>query len=161
MRKIALCAAALAATVATPALAGPNGTVTRTMDVVLNVTTSCTLTTPTTMDFGFLTSVTAGTSVTRTSQVTCTPGAGYTVSVNNGQNYDAGTTSRRLKATSGTDFVSYGIFAANGTTAWPAAGQAGTGNGAAQDVVMIGKLNQTSEVAAGEYRDLLTITLDY
>ena len=161
MRKIALCAAALAATVATPALAGPNGTVTRTMDVVLNVTTSCTLTTPTTMDFGFLTSVTGSTSVTRTSQVTCTPGAAYTVKVDGGQNFDTIGNQRRLKAVSGTTTVNYNVLQSDGSTAWPTAGQAGTGSGAAQDVVMIGKLNQTSEVAAGEYRDVLTITLDY
>ena len=159
MRKIAIAAAALAATVATPALAGTNGTVTRTMDVVLNVTTACTMTTSTTMDFGFLTSVTANTQSTASATVRCTPNAAYTVKVDNGQNYAS--TTRRLKSTSGAATVDYGVFQSDGTTAWPAAGLAGTGSGNDQTLNIVGKLAQTTEVAAGTYKDLLTITLDY
>ena len=158
MRKIAIAAAALAATVATPALAGPNGTVTRTMDVVLNVTTACTMTTSTTMDFGFLTSVTANTQSTASATVKCTPNAAYTVKIDNGQNFS---TTRKLKSTSGTATVDYGVFQSDGSTAWPATGVPGTGNGNDQTLNIVGKLSQTSEVAAGTYKDLLTLTLDY
>lgn len=160
MRKIAIAAAALAATVASPALAGPNGTVTRTMDVVLNVTTSCTMTTDTTMDFGFLTSVTAGTTSTVGGAVKCTPGAAYTVKVDNGVNAGAGT-QRKMIRTGGTATVDYNVFQSDGSTAWPAAGIAGSGTGVDVPFTMIGKLAQTTEVAAGAYTDKLTITLDY
>jgi spore coat protein U-like protein len=160
MRKIAISAALLAAVVATPAMAGPNGTVTRTMDVVLNVTTACTMTTSTTMDFGFLTSVTGGTTTTVGATVKCTPNAAYTVKIDNGQNFGTGT-QRKLKSTTGTATVDYNVFQSDGTTAWPATGVAGTGSGNDQTLNIVGKLAQATEVAAGAYKDLLTITLDY
>ena len=160
MRKIAIAAAALAANVATPALAGPNGTVTRTMDVVLNVTTACTMTTSTTMDFGFLTSVTAGTTSAASATVKCTPNAAYTVKIDNGQNFGTGT-QRKLKSTTTAATVDYNVFDSTGTTAWPVAGVSGTGNGNDQTLNMVGKLAQTTEVAAGTYKDVLTVTLDY
>lgn len=160
MRKIAISAALLAATVATPALAGPNGTVTRTMDVVLNVTTACTMTTSTTMDFGFLTSVTGGTQSTANATVKCTPNAAYTVKIDNGQNFGAGT-QRKLKSTTTAATVDYNVFQSDGSTAWPATGVAGVGTGNDQTLNIVGKLAQTTEVAAGSYKDILTLTLDY
>ncbi len=160
MRKFAICAAALAATIATPALAGPNGTVTQTMDVLLNVQTACTLTTPPAMNFGSVNSVTAGTTSTVTASVQCTPSAAYTLKVDNGTHYDTTSLQRRLQATSGTATVDYDLLQAD-TTAWPAAGVAGVGSGVSQNYSMVGKLVQTTEVAAGNYADVLTITLDY
>jgi spore coat protein U-like protein len=160
MRKIAFAAAALAATVATPAMAGPNGTVTRTMDVVLNVTTACTMTTSTTMDFGFLTSVTGGTTSTANATVKCTPNAAYTVKIDNGQNFGSGT-QRKMKSTTGTATVDYNVFQSDGSTAWPVAGVPGSGTGSDQTLNIVGKLANATEVAAGTYKDLLTITLDY
>jgi len=160
MRKIAIATALVAAAVATPAMAGPNGTVTRTMDVVLNVTTACTMTTSTTMDFGFLTTVTANTQSTASATVRCTPNAAYTVKIDNGQNFGAGT-QRKLKSTTGTATVDYNVFDSTGTAAWPVAGVPGTGTGLDQTLNIVGKLAQTTEVAAGTYKDLLTITLDY
>ncbi|MCT2557859.1 spore coat U domain-containing protein [Tsuneonella sp. YG55] len=160
MRKFAICAAALAATVATPAMAGPNGTITQTMDVLLNVQTSCTLTTPPAMNFGSVNTVTAGTTTTATTSVQCTPNTPYTLRVDNGQHADLTSGQRRLQATAGTVTVDYDLLQAD-TTAWPVAGVGGTGSGTAQNYSMVGKLVQTTEVAAGNYADVLTITLDY
>ncbi len=158
MRKFAICAAALAATVATPALAGPNGTITQTMDVLLNVQTSCTLTTPPAMNFGSVNSVTAGTTSTVSTSVQCTPDAAYTLNVDNGQHYDSGRSTRRLQGATAT--VDYSLLQGD-NSAWPAVGIGGTGSGVAQSYSMVGQLTQATEVAAGNYADVLTITLDY
>lgn len=160
MRKFAICAAALAATVATPAMAGPNGTISQTMDVLLNVQTSCTLTTPPAMNFGSVNTVTGGATTTVTTSVQCTPNTPYTLSVDDGQWGDPLSGQRRLKAVLGLATVDYDLLQAD-NSAWPVAGVGGTGNGAAQDFSMVGKLVQTTEVAAGNYADVLTITLDY
>ena len=161
MRKFAICAAALAASVATPALAGPNGTITQTMDVLLNVQTSCTLTTPAAMNFGSVNSVTAATTATVTTAVQCTPDAAYTLSVDNGAHYDSTASKRRLQAVAGTATVGYDVLQGDGSTAWPTVGVGGTGTGVSQSYNMIGRLSQATEVAAGNYADVLTITLDY
>ncbi len=97
---------------------------------------------------------------TAAATVKCTPNAAYTVKIDNGQNFGAGT-QRKLKSTTGTATVDYNVFQSDGTTAWPVAGVAGTGNGNDQTLNIVGKLAQATEVAAGAYKDLLTITLDY
>jgi spore coat protein U-like protein len=161
MRKFAIILAGAAAVAATPALAaGATGqTTNNTVDVSLNVNTSCAVTTKS-MDFGTLTSVTGGSTATSATTVKCTPGAAYTVYVDNGKN-SGGTSQRKLASTSVTDTVNYNVYKSDGTTAWPTAGVTGTGDGTDQAMSLVGKLTATSEVKAAKYTDTLTVTLDY
>ncbi len=160
MRKIALSAALLVATAASPAFAaGATGqSTTSTIDVSLNVTTACSVTTYG-MSFGNQTSVTAGATAVSNTTVKCTPGAAYTVFLDNGKNAASGV--RKLKSAAGAT-VDYAVYSDSGrTTAWPTTGQAGTGDGTDQAMTIYGKLTQATQVAAGSYTDQLTVTLDY
>ena len=66
-----------------------------------------------------------------------------------------------LKSTTGTATVDYNVFQSDGSTAWPVAGVPGSGTGSDQTLNIVGKLANATEVAAGTYKELLTITLDY
>lgn len=161
MRKFAIILAGAAAVAASPALAaGPTGqTTNNTVDVTLNVNTACSVTTKS-MSFGTLTSVTGGATASSATTVKCTPGAAYTVYVDNGKN-SGGTSQRKLASLSSTDTVNYNVYQSDGTTVWPTAGVTGTGNGADQAMTLVGKLTATAEVKAAAYSDVLTVTLDY
>ena len=161
MRKMAISAALLAAAAASPALAaGATGqSTTVTVDVSLNVSTACSVTTYA-MPFGTQTSVTGGATAVSGTTVKCTPGAAYVVYVNNGQNAGAGT-QRHLNSAGGAH-VDYDVFSdSTRSTAWPTTGVGGTGNGGDQNMYLYGQLTQATEVASGAYTDQLTVTLDY
>jgi spore coat protein U-like protein len=161
MRKFAIILAGAAAVAASPALAAGATvqTTNNTVDVTLNVNTACSVTTKS-MSFGTLTSVTGGATASSATTVKCTPGAAYTVYVDNGKN-SGGTTQRKLASVSSTDTVNYNVYQSDGTTVFPTAGVTGTGNGNDQAMTLVGKLTATSEVKAAAYSDVLTVTLDY
>lgn len=161
MRKIAVSLAIAAGLAASPALAaGVTGQeATNTIQVSLNISTACTLTTNP-MSFGTVTTATGGATASSDTRVNCTPGAAYTVNIDDGANAALGV--RKLKSTSSAATVDYNIYTdAARTTPWTSAGFAGTGNGADQTIPVLGKLTQLTQVGAGTYQDLLTVTLHY
>lgn len=164
MRKIAIIIAGAAAIAASPALAaGATGQTTQnTVDVKLNVNTSCSVTTKA-LDFGTVTSVTGGKTATSATTVKCTPGAAFTMYVDSGKGSVG--TQRKMKSTNATitDTVDYAVYQSDGATAWPTTGVAGTGASDGSDVPMtlVGKLTQATEVKAAPYADTLTVTIDY
>lgn len=149
MRKIVIAAALTAAVAAQPAMAA--GTKTANMDVTLNVLNSCTLTTPTALDFGTQTVLT-GATATGSAKVNCTIAAPYTLSISMGGNSASG--SRRM--TDGTNFVPYYINI-NG-----ASGDAtGVGTGADQSFALSGHITATGSVPEGNYKDTVVVSLTY
>lgn len=161
MRKIAVSLALAAGLASSPALAaGATGQeATNTIQVSLNISTACTLTTNP-MSFGTVTSATGGATASSDTKVNCTPGAAYTVNIDNGLN-DGLTGIRKLKSAGGVT-VDYNIYTDAGrTTPWTVAGFTGTGSGADQTIPVLGKLTQVTSVGAGSYQDTLTVTLHY
>ncbi|MGX7927547.1 Csu type fimbrial protein [Tsuneonella sp. HG094] len=161
MRKIAVSLAIAAGLAASPALAaGVTGQeATNTIQVSLNISTACTLTTNP-MSFGTVTTATGGATASSDTRVNCTPGAAYTVNIDDGANAALGV--RKLKSTSGAATVDYNIYTdGSRTVPWTSTGFTGTGNGADQTIPVLGKLTQLTQVGAGTYQDLLTVTLHY
>ena len=157
MRKIAFGIAAAAAIASSPALAA--GTATGTVEVSLNVSSSCSVTAQP-LDFGSTTAFTTNLDSSSATTVKCTPDAAYTVLINNGLN--ASGTQRRLKSTVGSTFVSYDLYT-DGTrgTAWPSTGVLGVGSGFDQAMTIYGRVPTQTAVAAGDYKDTLTVTVNY
>ena len=158
MRKIAIGVAALVATVSTPALAG---TATGTVDVSLTVGSACSVTAEP-LSFGTVTSFDLNIDASSPSSVKCTPNASYTVALDYGVNA-AATTQRKLKSTTSATFVNYSLFSdAARTSAWGGAtAVTGTGTGLDQPMTIYGRVPVQTAVAAGDYKDTVTITVTY
>jgi spore coat protein U-like protein len=165
MRKIAFGIAAVAAVVATPALAG---TATNTLPVEVNVINSCTVA-ATPMNFGAPTSIgTANIDRTSTVSLVCTNGAAYDVAMDVGLN--ASGTQRRMSNGAATPvFVPYGIYRDTTYTAaseWTAAsGNTVSGTAGLTGLVSLtayGRIPSTaSSVGAGKYQDTVTVTVTF
>lgn len=157
MRKIAFGIAAAAAIASTPALAG---TATGTVEVSLNVSSACAVTAQP-LDFGTTNSFSANIDTSSATTVKCTPGAGYTVLVSNGSN--AVGTQRKLKSTTSASTVNYDLYSdASRSTVWtPTAGVTGTGTGLDQPMTIYGRVPTQAAVAAGDYKDTVTVTVNY
>lgn len=159
MRKIALGIAAAAALASTPALAA--GTATGTVDVSLSVSSACSVTAQP-LDFGTASSFATAIDTSSATTVKCTPLAAYTVFVNYGVNAATGT-QRKLKSTTTTATVNYDIYSdSTRLVAWsPTVGVTGTGNGADQAMTLYGRVPTQAAVAAGDYKDTVTVTVNY
>jgi spore coat protein U-like protein len=158
MRKIAIGVAALVATVSTPALAG---TATGTVEVSLTVSSACSVTAEP-LSFGTVTALDTAIDASSPSTVKCTPGASYTVALDYGLNSGA-TTQRKLLSTSSAATVDYLLYSnAARTAAWGGATMVtGTGNGSAQPMTIYGRVPVQAAVAAGDYKDTVTVTVTY
>jgi spore coat protein U-like protein len=158
MRKIALGIAAAAAIASTPALAG---TATGTVQVSLNVSSACSVTAQP-LDFGTTNSFAANIDTSSATTVKCTPTAPYTVFVSYGANAGA-TTQRKLLSTTTTATVNYDIYSdSSRTAAWsPTAGKTGVGDGTEQAMTLYGRVPVQTAVAAGDYKDTVTVTVNY
>ena len=158
MRKIAFGIAAAAAIASTPALAG---TATGTVQVSLNVSSACSVTAQP-LDFGTTNSFAANIDTSSATTVKCTPTAPYTVYVSYGANAGA-TTQRKLLSTTTTATVNYDIFSdASRTAAWtPTSGKTGVGDGTEQAMTLYGRVPVQTAVAAGDYKDTVTVTVNY
>lgn len=158
MRKIALGIAAAAAIASTPALAG---TATGTVQVSLNVSSACSVTAQP-LDFGTTNSFAANIDTSSATTVKCTPTAPYTVFVSYGANAGA-TTQRKLLSTTSSATVNYDIYSdSSRTAAWsPTAGKTGVGDGTEQAMTLYGRVPVQTAVAAGDYKDTVTVTVNY
>ena len=159
MRKIAFGIAAVAAIASAPAFAA--GTATGTVDVSLNVSSACAVTAQP-LDFGTTNSFTAAIDSSSATTVKCTPNAAYTVFINYGNNAASGT-QRKLKSTTTTATVNYDLYSdSTRSTAWsPTSGVTGTGNGNDQPMTIYGRVPVQTAVAAGDYKDTVTVTVNY
>ena len=69
---------------------------------------------------------------------------------------------RRLKSTLGSTFVSYDLYTdSTRGTSWPSVGVTGTGTGSDQAMTIYGRVPSQAAVAAGDYKDTLTVTVNY
>jgi spore coat protein U-like protein len=159
MRKIAFGIAAAAAIASTPAFAA--GTATGTVDVSLSVSSACSVTAQP-LDFGTTNAFATAIDTSSATMVKCTPLAAYTVFVSYGANAGAGT-QRKLKSTTTAATVNYDIYSdASRTTAWsPTVGVTGVGTGLDQPMTLYGRVPTQSAVAAGDYKDTVTVTVNY
>ena len=164
MRNFAFGFAAIAAVVATPALAA---TTTNTMPVSVNVINSCTVA-ATPMAFGAPTTIgSANIDTTSTVSLVCTNGASYDVALDSGLN--AVGTQRYMSNGATTPVkVPYGIFTdAARSASWGSttgtntvAGTAGTSG--AVTLVAYGRIPSTAtSVGAGAYLDTVTVTVTF
>ena len=158
MRKIAFGIAAAAAIASTPALAG---TATGTVQVSLNVSSACSVTAQP-LDFGTTNSFAANIDTSSATTVKCTPTAPYTVFVSYGANAGA-TTQRKLLSTTSSATVNYDIYSdSSRTAAWsPTAVKTGVGDGTEQAMTLYGRVPVQTAVAAGDYKDTVTVTVNY
>lgn len=132
-------------------------------DVTITLDESCELTTaPTDMAFGTVGLLNTNYAKTSTISVTCTSGAEYTLSLDDGANPD--TTRRMLNGA--TNYVSYRLYSDSGhTTLWgdgTTFGDAvsGTGNGQEQQVTVYGRVEAADNATtppAGAYSDTVTV----
>lgn len=166
MRNFAFGFAALAAVVATPALAA---TATNTMPVSVNVINSCTVA-ATPMAFGAPTAI-GGANVDTTSTISlvCTNGAAYDVALDNGLNATSGQRNMSNGATTPVK-IPYNIFKDAGrSSAWGSTSGAGgntssgvAGVSGAVTLTAYGRIPSTAaSVGAGAYTDTVTVTVTF
>lgn len=114
---------------------------------------------PTDVDFGNVLSSATNVDNAGSLSVTCTQGTGYTIGLDNGQNFSG---SRRM--IKGTDFVAYGLYRDPARTlAWGnIAGSvlAGTGTGAVQVIPVYGRIPSANS-PSGDYADVVVATVTY
>lgn len=132
-------------------------------DVTITLEESCELSTaPTDMAFGTVGLLTTDHTATSVVSVTCTSGALYTLSLNDGLHADS--TSRRMENDG--EHVSYRLYSdvgytdlwGDGTTFGDAVG--GTGSGVEQEVTVYGRVEAADNATtppAGSYSDTVTV----
>ncbi len=154
-----MCSAALAANAA-------GATATATFPVSATVIDSCTVDAAP-LAFGNYNAI-SGAMLDSVSNVTptCTSGTFYNVALNEGLGNGATTSARKLTGTDGAS-LAYGIYidTARNTVWGDGAGgtssMVGYGNGAAQSILMYGRIPAGQAVFVGTYADTITVTLTY
>ncbi|MED5238670.1 MAG: spore coat U domain-containing protein [Pseudomonadota bacterium] len=167
----------LAVLVSAPML-GSAAPLTDTFDVLLNLQSSCTLDSTTDLDFGDRTDadVVAGNiDAANTVTVTCSDGADFTISLNDGANFGNGpvSTERAMKSANNS-YVSYELYSDSGRSAgdvWTSSDDvAFEGTGASQDIDIFGRIpaqtptidsNDTFNATGMSLSDTVTVTLEY
>lgn len=156
----------LAAMVALSPTNAISATTTDTFQVTATVLGSCSVS-ATDLAFGNYTP-TSGTALDQTStvSVTCTTGTTYDVGLNEGLNPGVGGVTARRMVYDTNKFLAYALYSDIGRiTNWgntpPTDTVAGTGNGAAQDITVYGRVAINQYVTAGAYADTITVTVTY
>ncbi len=140
-------------------------TATGNFNVRMTVTGECRLNTTNDLDFGSAGIFTSNIDQQTTLGVQCSNGTPFSIGLGQGLN-GASVTDRRMKHTSGTDTVTYQLFRDSARTQnWgTTAGTdtfAGIGTGANQSVNIFARVPPQTNVAAGTYSDVITITVNY
>lgn len=139
-------------------------TATTTFKVTARVQAVCTVT-ATDLAFGTYTSSSGsplqGTTIVRT---TCTPSSGYNIGLNAGTS--TGATINQRKMSSGVNTLNYQLYSnATRTTIWgntPGTDTVtGVGTGLAVDHTVYGSVPAAQVVPAGDYQDVITVTVSY
>jgi len=139
-------------------------TATTTMTVQVTITATCTINSTSTLNFGSQGVLSANVDQTSTIQVTCTNTTPYNIGLNAGTGSGATVATRKL--TSGANTVNYTLYSNAGrTTVWgntiSTDTVAGTGNGAAQNYTVYGRIPAQTSPAPGSYSDTITVTVTY
>ena len=138
-----------------------SSTATATLQVSASVDQACTITAAP-LSFGtYDPKATVATDIDGSLKVICTKGTPYTISMNAGMNGIDGV--RTMTASSGsTSGLTYEIYKdSNRSTVWGmnTTGQSNTGTGADQSIYLYGRIEKNQWVAAGNYKDTVTVTL--
>jgi spore coat protein U-like protein len=147
-------------------------TATSTFTVSVTITSACAISAGN-LDFGSQGLLTVNVDATSTISVTCTNSTPYSVGLDNGQNFAAG--SRRMRDTgAGTTYVNFGLFTdaarSNAWTTTTSAGSCtggagscalGTGTGSAQSITVYGRIPPQATPAPATFNDTVTATITY
>lgn len=152
---LAICASA------EPAFAA---TTTSTFAVQLTISSSCTINSATTLNFGSQGVLTTTINQTSSIQVLCTNTTPYNVGLDAGTSPGATVSTRKM--ISGAATVNYALYSDSGRTAnWGnTVGTdtvSGTGNGANQSYTVYGSVPAQPTPLAGTYTDTITVTVTY
>ena len=157
--------AALAACVLIP-WAGPAhaASATTTFAIQATITATCLINSASTLNFGTVGVLASNTDQTSTIQVTCTNTTPYNIGLDAGTGSGATVAVRKL--TSGGATVNYSLYSDTGrATVWGNTVStdtvAGTGNGAAQNYTVYGRIPAQTTPAPGNYADTITVTVTY
>ena len=160
-----LCTAALATAFFVQSVSGSYAaTATTTFTVQVTLTATCLINSASTLNFGTQGVLTANVDQTSTIQVQCTDTTPYNIGLDAGTGSGATVNTRKL--TSGGATVNYTLYSDTGrTTVWGNTVStdtvAGTGNGAAQNYTVYGRIPSQSTPAPGTYTDTVTVTVTY
>jgi spore coat protein U-like protein len=147
-------------------------TATTTFTVSVTISSACSISAGN-LDFGSQGLLSANVDATSTISVTCTNSTPYSVGLDNGQNFAAG--SRRMRDTgAGTTYVNFGLYTdaarTSGWTTTTAAGSCtggantcalGTGTGSAQSITVYGRIPPQATPAPATFNDTVTATITY
>src|SRR3954468_4596715 len=139
-------------------------TATTTMTVQVTITATCTVNSASTLNFGTQGVLAANVDQTSTISVTCTNTTPYNIGLDVGTGSGATVAVRKL--TSGGATINYSLYSDAGrATVWGNTVStdtvAGTGNGAAQNYTVYGRIPSQTTPAPGNYADTVTITVTY
>jgi spore coat protein U-like protein len=149
--------------VGTPALAGQ---ATNTLPVAVTVATGCTLQTrPLMFD---ATGIVGSNPIDATTTITvkCTPNTNYDVDIDTGLHANGNSANRRMFSASTNSYVSYDVYRDSPRNkVWGRGGNrnvtGNSGTGAPLDIMLYGRVKNTGKIAAGDYLDTLTVTLNF
>lgn len=153
-----LAVAGFASLVAQPASA----TTSATMTVTAVVEQSCTLDAQP-LQFGVLASDAAGSGAASSLSVSCTPDTAFVITMDGGQYANAG--ERRMADATGVRFLAYELYSdAARTRRWGASAAEGVSatmtQASAMSLPVYGRI-EVSSATAGEYSDMVTVTVSF
>ena len=139
-------------------------TATTNFTVQMTITATCTVNSASALNFGTQGILATNVDQTSTIQVTCTNTTPYNIGLNVGTGTGATVAARKM--TSGANTVNYTLYSNSGrTTVWGnTVGTdtvAATGNGAAQNYTVYGRVPPQAAPAPGTYTDTITVTVTY
>jgi spore coat protein U-like protein len=143
---------------------GYSATATTTLTVQVAITATCTINSASALNFGTQGVLAANVDQSSTIQLTCTNTTPYNIGLNAGTGTGATVATRKL--TSGANTINYTLYSNSGrTTVWGnTVGTdtvAATGNGAAQNYTVYGRIPAQTSPAPGSYTDTITVTVTY
>jgi spore coat protein U-like protein len=156
--------AALAACFLLPAAGAYASTATSTFTVSVQLNATCLINSASALTFLPQGVLSTNVNQTSTIQVTCTNTTPYNIGLDAGTG--AGATVAVRKMTSGGATVNYSLYSDSGyNTVWGNTVStdtvAGTGNGAAQNYTVYGRIPAQTTPAPGNYSDTITVTVTY
>jgi len=139
-------------------------TTTSTFPVQVTVNSSCIINSASTMDFGAVGVLATNQDSTSTIAVQCTNSTPYDIGLNEGTGSGATVVTRKM--TSGSNTINYSLYLDSArTSVWGNTigtnTQHATGNGAAQNYNVFGRVPVQPMPAPGAYNDTITVTVTY
>lgn len=146
-----------------PALAGQT---TSTLPASVRVYTGCSLVTrPLTFDASQIVSNQIDSTATIT--VRCTPNTDFSIDIDKGLNANGNSANRQMRNVITGALLAYDVYRDSprsnvwGTAALKTGVTGNSGTGAPIDIVLYGRVKSTGKIAAGDYKDTLTVTLNF